>query len=92
MTTMESPARSCRWERNREMAPATEPSGSSKHVGMTLGVMLRFAVADLETTYERALTRGGQKVAAPDEGTAYVRADWTQFVRVGPATFVLGRE
>lgn len=26
------------------------------------------------------------------EGTAYVRADWTQFVRVGPATFVLGRE
>ncbi len=39
----------------------------------TLGVMLSFSVEDLDAVYERALVRGGQKVAAPEDGVAFVR-------------------
>lgn len=58
-----------------ELAELTVPVGylAASAGAKTLGAMLTFRCADLETTYERALTRGGQKVRAPEDGVAYVR-------------------
>lgn len=58
-----------------DLAEVTIPVGylAASPGAKTLGVMLSFTVADLESTYEKALTQGGQKITAPEQGTAYVR-------------------
>lgn len=58
-----------------DLAELTIPVGylAASAGAKTLGAMLTFRCADLETSYERALTRGGQKVRAPEDGVAYVR-------------------
>ena len=58
-----------------DLANLTVPVGylAASAGAKTLGVMLTFSIEDLESTYERALTQGGQKVTAPDGKVAYVR-------------------
>lgn len=58
-----------------DLAEVTVPVGylAASAGAKTLGAMLTIRCADLETTYERALTRGGQKVRAPEDGIAHVR-------------------
>ena len=58
-----------------DLAEVTIPVGylAASPGAKTLGVMLSFAVADLESTYEKVLIQGGQKVTAPENDTAYVR-------------------
>jgi len=58
-----------------DLAEVTIPVGylAASPGAKTLGVMLSFAVADLESTYEKVLIHGGQKITAPENNTAYVR-------------------